>query len=81
VLALAAAEEVKTASTNGAPQKATSAAVDFDELTELIKWDSLPESCRDALSWSIAAGWGLGTCQFAVVLPSARQCRFARHWR
>ena len=37
VLARAAAEEVKTASTNGAPAKPSQAALDFDELTELIK--------------------------------------------
>lgn len=37
VVARAAAEEVKTASTNGAPLKPSSAAMDFDELTELIK--------------------------------------------
>lgn len=55
VLVRAAAEEVKTASTNGAPQKATAAAVDFDELTELIKWGGPPESYCDALSQCIAA--------------------------
>ncbi len=33
----AAAEEVKTASTNGAPLKPSTAGMDFDELTELIK--------------------------------------------
>ena len=37
VLARAAAEEVKAASTNGAPAKPSQAALDFDELTELIK--------------------------------------------
>ena len=37
VVARAAAEEVKTVSTNGAPLKPSTAALDFDELTELIK--------------------------------------------
>ena len=37
VLARAAAEDVKAASTNGAPAKPSQAALDFDELTELIK--------------------------------------------
>ena len=37
VLARAAAEDVKIASTNGAPAKPSQAALDFDELTELIK--------------------------------------------
>ena len=37
VLARAAAEEVNAASTNGAPLKPATAAMDFDELTELIK--------------------------------------------
>ncbi|EFN58349.1 hypothetical protein CHLNCDRAFT_142410 [Chlorella variabilis] len=37
VLARAATEEVKTAGTNGAPLKPATAAMDFDELTELIK--------------------------------------------
>ncbi|KAL4858679.1 Biotin carboxyl carrier protein of acetyl-CoA carboxylase 2 [Chlorella vulgaris] len=37
VQARAAAEEVKAASTNGAPLKPGTAALDFDELTELIK--------------------------------------------
>ncbi|KAI7837275.1 hypothetical protein COHA_008889 [Chlorella ohadii] len=33
----AAAEEVKTASSNGAPVKGSATALEFDELTELIK--------------------------------------------
>lgn len=33
----AAAEEVKTASSNGAPVKGSTTALEFDELTELIK--------------------------------------------
>lgn len=37
VASRAAAEEVKAASTNGAPSKPSNAAMDFDELTELIK--------------------------------------------
>ena len=37
VMTRAAAEEVKTASANGAPLKPATAAMDFDELTELIK--------------------------------------------
>lgn len=33
----AAAEEVKAASTNGAPVRASATPLEFDELTELIK--------------------------------------------
>ncbi len=40
----AAAEEVKTASSNGAPVKGSATALEFDELTELIKWVDVAEA-------------------------------------
>lgn len=62
VAARAAAEEVKTASSNGAPLKPSTAGMDFDELTELIKCAACRRPCWNSDSFmcrQLKAAWML----------------------